>query len=120
MANPTSADELSPLDQIRLVEAEIARKVVAAREASERTVAASHSQAVLLKKQAHESGTGEGQVRYKSIVSQAEEEAHTMVARAHDQAANLRRKGYARMEAAIQEAVDIVLGLKGGESSNEP
>jgi phage FluMu protein gp41 len=119
MGEPISANELSPLDQIRLVEAEITRKIVTAREASERAMAETRAQAALLKKQAHEIGTREGQIRYKQIVSKAEEEARTIITHAHNQAADLRRKGQARMEAALQEAINIVLGLKGDGESNE-
>lgn len=120
MADPTPVAELSPLDQIRLAEAEITRKIVTAREASEQARAEARSRANLLKKQAHESGSREGQIRYKEIVSKAEEEARTIVEHAHNQAADLRRRGQARMEAAIQEATSIVLGLKGGGKPNEP
>ena len=120
MTDQTSAAELSPLDQIRLVEAEITRKIVAAREASERRAADARAQSTLLKKQAHDSGDREGQIRYKEIVSKAEEEARTIVTHAHNQAEELRRKGQARMEAAIQGAIHVVLGLKGGGNSNEP
>ncbi len=114
MADQTSASELSPLDQIRLAEAEITRKIVTAREATERTIADARAQAARLKKEAHEAGTREGQIRYKEIVSKAEEEARAIVAHAHNQASDLKRKGQARMEAAIQEAIGIVLGMKGG------
>jgi vacuolar-type H+-ATPase subunit H len=119
MADPESAIGLSPLDQIRLVEAEIMRKIVAAREASERVVIQARAQATLLKKQAHETGTREGQIRYKEIVSKAEDEARRIVERAHNQAANLMRKGQGRMESAIEEAIIIILGLEGGGKSNE-
>jgi vacuolar-type H+-ATPase subunit H len=119
MADPKFASGLSPLDQIRLAEAEITRKNVTAREASERTIAEARARATLLKKQAHETGTREGQIHFKEIVSKAEEEARAIVAHAHNQAAELGRKGQARMEVAIQEAICIVLGLNGGGSSNE-
>ncbi len=120
MAGPTFATELSPLDQIRLVEAEIARKIIAAREASEHAMVEARAQATLLKKQAHESGTRDGQIRFKETVSKAEEEARAIVEHAHNQAADLRQKGQTRIEAAIQEATSIVLGLKGGGTPNEP
>jgi len=119
MANPTPVDELSPLDQIRQAEAEITRKNVAAREQAERAIAKAHERATLLKKQAYESGTRDGQIRYKEIVSKAEEEAHAIVELAHNQATELRRREQARMEPAIQEAVSIILSLKGGGKSDE-
>ena len=114
MAEPLSATGLSPLDQIRLVEAEITRKIVAAREASEHSVAGARAQAAQIKMQAHNSGNREGQIRYKEIVSKAEEQARAMVAHAHNQAADLQRRGQAHMESAVREAVNFVLGLKGG------
>ncbi|MEW5940075.1 MAG: V-type ATPase subunit subunit G family protein [Chloroflexota bacterium] len=116
MADQTSAEALSPLDQIRLVEAEITRKIVAAREVSERAIAEARAQAARVKKEAREAGARQGQIRYKEIVSKAEEEARGIVAHAHNQASDLKRKGQARMEAAIREAVDAVLGLRGGRA----
>lgn len=112
MSESSSSVELSPLDQIRLVEAEITRKIVTAREASERNLMEARAQAALIKKQAHESGEHEGQIRYKGIVSEAEEEAQTIIQHAHNQATDLNQKGSARMELAVQESVRIVLGLK--------
>ena len=119
MGEPISANELSPLDQIRLVEAEITRKIVAAREASDRSVADARLQASLVKKQAHESGEHKGQIRYKEIIAEAEDEARTIVAHAHSHAEGLRRKGCARMELAVQEVINTVLGGKGGGKPNE-
>ncbi len=120
MATPTPVTELSPLDQIRLVEAEITRKIVTAREESECIIANARTQATLLKKQAYDSGIRAGQIHYKEIISKAEEEARAIVEHAYNRAADLRRKGQASMEAAIQETTSIVLGVKGGGKSNEP
>jgi phage FluMu protein gp41 len=115
MADPSSATELSPLDQIRLAEAEITRKIVTAREQSENAVVETRVQAALLKKQAHESGTRDGQIRNKKIVSKAEEEAHTIVAYAHRMAAD---QALARAEAMTgAEAVrSAALATRGGFS----
>ncbi len=119
MTDQMSASGLSPLDQIRLAEAEITRKVMSAREATRRAIAEARAQAARIKKEAREAGNREGQIRYKEIVSKAEEEARAIVAHAHNQAADLRRKGQARMETAIREAVHIVLGVKGGGNTDE-
>jgi len=119
MADPTFATGLSPLDQIRLAEAEITRKIVTTRESSERAIAEARTRAALLKKQAHESGSRAGRIRYKEMVSEAEEEARTIVEHAHNQADDLRQHGQTRMDAAIQEAMSIVLALKGGGRSDE-
>jgi vacuolar-type H+-ATPase subunit H len=114
MGEPTSTNELSPLDQIRLVETDVTRKIVAAREASDRSIADARVQATLIKKQAHEAGEHIGQIRCKEIISEAEEEAQAIISHAHNQADDLRRKGYTRMELAVQEAISTLLGLKGG------
>ena len=111
MAEPTSVAELSPLDQIRLAEAEITRKTVTAREDSERRLAEARTQAARIKKQAREAGTRAGKVQYKEIVSRAEEEACAITAHAQNQVENLQQKGRSRMEMAVEYAVSIVLGL---------
>jgi len=113
MKEPTSANGLSPLDQIRLAEAEITRKVVAARESSEHNAANARKQAVLLKKQADEKGKREGQIRYKETIAKAEEQAKVIIAQAQHEADNLRGNGQARMEQAVHEALNIILGMKG-------
>ena len=119
MGESISTNELSPLDQIRLVEAEITRKIVAAREASERSIADARGQAALIKKQAHEAGEHKGQVHCKEVISEAEEEAQALLVQAHNQADVLRQKGYTRMELAVQEVLNTVLGLKEGRKINE-
>lgn len=119
MADPTFATGLSPLDQIRLAEAEVTRKIVAAREASEHAIAEARAQAALLKKQAHDAGARQGQIRHKEIVSRAEEEARAIDEHAHNQAGELRRKGQTRMDVAIEEVTSIVLCLKGGGKADE-
>lgn len=119
MADPTFATGLSPLDQIRLAEAEITRKIVAARDTSEHVIAEARTQAALLKKQAHDTGTRQGQIHYKEIVSRAEEEARAIVEHAHNQADALRWNGQARMDVAIEEVISIILCLRGGGKPNE-
>ena len=119
MAEPTSTDGLSPLDQIRLVEAELTRRMIAAREASERNMAEARAQVAQIKKRAREAGEREGQIQYKEIITQAEEQAKVILAQAHHEAENLSRKGQARMERATQEAMDIVLGVTRGGHHDE-
>lgn len=119
MKEPTTADGLSPLDQIRLAEAEITRKVVTARESSEQNAANVRAQSALLKKQAGETGEHEGQIRYKEIIAKAEEQVELIIAQAHNEADDLRRKGQTRMEWVVNEALNIILGLKGSGRTNE-
>ena len=120
MAEPISAVELSPLDQIRLIEAEITRKTVAARENAEGRFVEARVQAARIKNQAREEGTRAGKVRCKEIVSGAEEEARVITAHAQNQANTLQQKGHSRMEMAVEYAVSIVLGLNTDRRDDEP
>jgi len=120
MAKPLSETALSPLDQIRLAEAEVTRKIVEARENSERSLVDARVHANRLKKQAHESGIREGKNMYKEIVVRAEEEARAITVSARNQAADLRQQGNSRMELAVEYAISIVLGLDREEISDEP
>jgi hypothetical protein len=52
MSGPTIEDTLSPLDQIRQVEAEMTRKTIAARSLADQRLADARAEAKLLKKQA--------------------------------------------------------------------
>jgi V/A-type H+-transporting ATPase subunit G/H len=120
MTGTFSETELSPLDQIRLTEAEITRRIVAAREDAERRLAEARTQAARIKKQAREEGTRTGKVQFKEILSRAEEEARAIIAHARNQAENLHQKGHSHMELAVEYAVSIVLGLDKNGRADEP
>lgn len=120
MAEPLSETALSPLDQIRLAEAEITRKTVAAREESERSLIEARIKANKLKKQAREAGTREGKIQYKEIIARADEEARVITVQAQNQVADLRQMGRNRMELAVEYAINIVLGLDKDGRSDEP
>ena len=120
MSEPSAADNLSPLDQIRLVEAEITRKTVTARALAAERAAKARDQAELLKKQARETGEKAGLIRYKEIVATAEAHAAMILSQAEHETEELRRKGRSRMDRAFEEAMDVVLGAKGGKAIDEP
>lgn len=120
MSEPLPANDLSPLDQIRLVEAEITRRIIAARASSDERLMEARAQGARLKQEAIEAGGKAGLLRYKEIISAAEGQAQMILAQAEREAQNLRRKGDARMEQAITEAVNIVLGRKAADTSDEP
>lgn len=90
--------------------------VIAARENSERVIAEARAQASTLKKEARDSGVRQGQLHLRETVAQAEEDAKRLVEQASREAETLKQKGQARMEKAIREAINIVLGVQGGES----
>jgi len=105
-----SEADFSPLDQVRLVEADVARQVAAARETAEQTVVEARKQVKVLLEQACTSGRLRGQARYKEIVSGAEEEAGALVAQARAQAEELRRLRHQCMDEAVRFAVHFILG----------
>lgn len=112
MSELAYADGLSPLDQIRLVEAEITRKIVAARDASEHKAADARAQAAVIKKEAEARGIRAGQIRCKETVAKAEEQAQVIVAHANREADDLRQAGQLRMDSAVAQALQIILGVK--------
>lgn len=111
ISTPIIESDLPPLDQIRQTEAEVIRKVAAAREAAEGIVANAHKQAADLRRQAREDGIREGQMRYKEIISQAEDEAEAIVAEAQNQANELRRRGPRFLEIGVSHAIHVVVGM---------
>lgn len=104
--------ELSPLDQIRQTEAEVARRIASAREAGEQRVVKAKAEARTIVSDAREAGQREGQKRYKEIVSSAEEEAQTLIAQAYRQAEFLRSRGRQRLKLGTHQALHIILGLE--------
>jgi vacuolar-type H+-ATPase subunit H len=110
---PSISDtELSPLDQIRQAEADVTRQIAAAREAAARTVVEARRHVRDLLDEAREMGRRRGQIRYKEIVSQAEEESQALVFQAHNQAESLHHTGKRRMSTAVRQAVNLVIGLQ--------
>lgn len=106
-------NEISPLDQIWQTEAEVTRRVAAARDKAERTLAKSQVQARQQKNQAIEEGRRQGKAQYKDILAAAEDEARAITSQANSQAEELRRRGKERMDQAVRLAVNIVIGLQG-------
>lgn len=107
---PADETSLSPLDQIRLCEAEVTRRIAAARQAGEESLAKARSEAANLKRQARERGQRKGQAQYAEVVSGAEEEAQAMLARAQKRSNELLQYGEHRLESAIRRAVNLVIG----------
>jgi vacuolar-type H+-ATPase subunit H len=109
----TSDSDFSPLDQVRLVEADVTRQVAAARQAAELSVSKASKQAKALLEQARTSGRHRGQTRYKEIVSEAEEEAGALVAQARLQVDDLRRLRHQCMDEVVHYAVRFIMGQEG-------
>lgn len=115
----TGITGLSPLDQIRLVEAELARQLVAAREVAEEKVIKVRAHAEQIIYAARDTGRNEGEAHYKNIILSADEEAQTIIAQAHNRAAELKRRGSQRMTSLTLTAIHIVTGRKGEARADE-
>jgi len=104
------ADGLSPLDHIRLMEGEITRGLIVAREAAEQKAAQARAQAANLLQEARQRGRQAGQIRYREMTAEAEEEAKAILAQAAGRAESMRRAGAGRMDRAVDQALRILLG----------
>lgn len=103
-------DELSFLDQIRLVEADMARQLVVARESAEELLERTRALGEQRKIEARQAGLEAGQALYKNIVTRAADEAQTILAQTQQHADRMRGEASLRMEHAILSAINIVIG----------
>lgn len=106
-------NELSPLDQIRKAEAEIARQIAAAQKKTEQKLAQARRDAQELRQSAREKGRQLGQVHGKEILAKSEEEAKAILDLASKQAEIHFVRGHEQMEAAVLYAVAFILGSEG-------
>lgn len=104
--------KLSPLDQIRLVEADIIRQIAIARETADYKVNEARSQVKVILSEARELGRQRGLIRSNEIISRAEKESHAILSQAHDQANCLRHKGEQLLSTAVRQAVNLVICLE--------
>jgi vacuolar-type H+-ATPase subunit H len=104
--------ELSPLDQIRQAEADVARQIASAREATGQTVAQARIQAKDMLGDARQIGKREGEKRYREIVSNAEEEEQAIIAQACNRAEHLSRRAGQRLAEGVRRALNVVIGLE--------
>ena len=109
MIDPSPDLDISPLDQIRQTEADVLRKVAAARKTAEEILENARLQSEAIKREAHETGTLQGEARYKELISKADEESQALIQEARDMADKLRRLGQSRMQAAAGYAVEFVV-----------
>ncbi len=109
MTSPERLD-LPPLDQIRLAEAEVIRRLAASRLASEEAIAEAQARAAAIQREAVASGREEGKARYREAVSAAEAEADVILAESRRRAEELRNAGMRRQSVAVDLILDAVLG----------
>jgi len=112
MGEPIYRNQLSLLDQIRLAETDVARRIATARELAVRDITLASTEAGQIKKQAGVQGEHAGKIHYKEIVEKAEEQAHILVVQAEKESEYLRLSGQSLMEQAVEEVLNIILGKK--------
>lgn len=101
---------LPPLDQIRKAEADVTRRIAAARQAAEAAAQDAGVQALDLQRQARETGRREGLAQAQAIIARAERKARALTMQANSHAKDLAREGNLRMNSAVHSAVAIVAG----------
>ena len=111
--------ELSPLDQVRQVEAEVTRSIAAARDRAEASITEAKNQVKSILEEARQEGRKKGQIRYKEIVLTAEEESKALISQANNEAENLRLKGKQMISNAVYQAVNFVMGMEGENKQDE-
>jgi vacuolar-type H+-ATPase subunit H len=116
--DPKSMVSLSPLDQIRFCEAEVTRRVAAARQSAEESLAGARSEAANLKKQAKARGLQRGQAQYEEVVSKAEENAQVIVAQARRRSEEMSQRGRRRIDEAVRRVASIIVGLEADEGNS--
>lgn len=110
--------ELSPLEQIRHMEAEVTRRVASARQAAEKVVVQARTKAAQQRMEEREAGRREGQERYQASITSAEDESRQILSQAQEQVDALRKRGEARLYAVVNQAINIILGVEGGGTQN--
>ena len=110
---PRSQYELSPLDQIRQTEAQVTRQVATAREAAKKTLENTKNKIREKIREAREAGQHTGQKQYKDMISDADEEAQILIARAYKKAEILQRRGSQRLDEGVRRAINIIIGADG-------
>ncbi len=112
--------DLSPIEQIRLAEAEVARRLAAASEAAEKSLLTTQEQAAQIREEACQAGRQEGEQRYGELIAESKAQADAIVAHAQEQAGALRQVSSMRLGVIVRQAVQYVLGTAGGsEQKNE-
>lgn len=102
--------ERSPLDQIRLAEAEVAREIAAARNRAKEAAKEISAQADDINHKARTEGRREGEQHYQEIIAEANMAAEKLLEQAHTQAEELHQTGISQINAAVRFAVDTIVG----------
>jgi len=111
--------ELSPLDQIRQAEAEVARQIATASVAADTAISETNTQASQIKNQSIEAGRRNGLTIYNEIIEKSRLEAKEITLRGQEDAKQLLVQGGKLMDKAVETALRLVLSLEEGQDRNE-
>lgn len=115
MMNPlpppqASSDDLSLVEQIQRVEAEVSRQIVSKRDEAHQAELQAREQAAVRLREAQAEGQHAGQLEYEQIVAQAAQGAQALRESASRESDLLRSEGDQCMESAVQLAIAILTG----------
>jgi vacuolar-type H+-ATPase subunit H len=118
---PDSAPHpLVALDQIRQIEAEVARQIQAAQNAANECVEQAERAAAQMKQEGVRTGQSQGEAEAQAIVAQAELEAEAIIRAADREASRLQERQADCFERLVQHALDCVIGMQQRQATHEP
>jgi vacuolar-type H+-ATPase subunit H len=106
----TNGHTASPLEVIRHKEAEMTRRLAAARETAVSQIKATEQQAREIVRQAEAQGQREGEAQRRSALGEADREAEAILAQARVRAEALQSVSQAEVETAVAQAMTIIIG----------
>jgi vacuolar-type H+-ATPase subunit H len=107
------ADASPPLlETIRRKEAEVKRRLAVEDEAAQARLVEAEHRACALIAAAEAEGQREGGLQRQRALAEAEHEASALLAQARAEAERLQRVGAEQMEAAVQQAVALMIGIR--------
>jgi len=100
----------SPLDEIRHAEANVASRILLARNEAEESIQNAKSQSKQIIQQAQDAGSTTGQEQYEAQVNKTRQEAQRLIDEALSHSKADKEDKQARIDKAVQWALNIVLG----------
>jgi vacuolar-type H+-ATPase subunit H len=102
--------KLSPLDQIRQAEAEVARRVAGRREAAELTLAQAREHGQALVEAEIEAGQRDGQAQYRRLILRAQDEVRAVHQEGQKHVATIQQNEHNLMDVAVRHVLAIIMG----------
>lgn len=118
--NTVPASIGSPLDEIRQVEAEVARQIQAAREAADERIAQAEQAAQTMKLESRTAGHREGEADFQEIVARASREAEEVIGTASLDAESLRQVEAVQLAPLVALIIESVTSVEARQIPYEP